>query len=332
MSIIRVYKQSHYKTIDNRFLERTDLSGKAKAVLAYLVSRPDDWEVKVDYIINKCFKEGSEWVYGALKELEAFGYISRRRVRKEDGKLGGSEYHVYETPQNEHASETIVNIETHPVTEKPEVVNLEPVAEKPNLEKPEQVFQEQAIYSNKTKQDINKEGHKQTKELSVSFSPAKFIEGSLTANQLQTVKALVDNLAKTQKIEDPEDLVQQIAFVLLDPRAFSKAGKDFTYKLNSIAKVIRAGRWEIPTAYSPEVKAKIIDPVERECKSLKEKIHQLKNLVYSAESAAKMFADNVELAEYHQHNATVSRQQLTELQTKLAEFGASSNGNLGAAA
>src|ERR1700677_1293484 len=194
MCIVRIYKKSHFKTIDNRFLERMDLSGKAKAVLAYLVSRPDDWSVRVDHLVNKCFKEGRQWVYSALKELEKFGYIKRSRVRGQDGKLGEMEYHVYEIPHAELIAANKVNGQCEPDAALQHQVVLSAVA--PCAEKPHPVFQHRAT-NNITKQEEEKENKqtKQTKALSVTFfSGSKTIGDSIDESQRQRIREVLQSL------------------------------------------------------------------------------------------------------------------------------------------
>ena len=44
-------------------------------------------------------KDGIATVRAALNELEANGYLSRKRVRGEDGKLENNEYTFYEIPR-----------------------------------------------------------------------------------------------------------------------------------------------------------------------------------------------------------------------------------------
>ena len=45
-------------------------------------------------------KEGKDGILSGLKELEAAGYLERHRYRNERGRLGDSEYVIYEIPRH----------------------------------------------------------------------------------------------------------------------------------------------------------------------------------------------------------------------------------------
>lgn len=102
MSIIRIQKrESPYVQIDKRPLERDDLSFKAKGLLAYLLSRPDDWTVRLTQL-ETVSTDGASSVRSAIKELREKGYCQVKLIREKDesGKylLSGSEYIIYEMP------------------------------------------------------------------------------------------------------------------------------------------------------------------------------------------------------------------------------------------
>lgn len=67
--VIRVKKRpSNFVMMDKTFLEDDRLSYKAKGLLAYLLSKPDDWKVIVGNLVNSS-KDGKASVYAGLKEL-----------------------------------------------------------------------------------------------------------------------------------------------------------------------------------------------------------------------------------------------------------------------
>lgn len=46
MAIFRVYKESgNFVTVNKDFIHDPNLSWKAKGILLYLLSRPDDWQI-----------------------------------------------------------------------------------------------------------------------------------------------------------------------------------------------------------------------------------------------------------------------------------------------
>lgn len=98
MAIVRVSKRENpFVQIDKCGINDERLSWKAKGLLVYLLSKPDDWKVWVKDLVKRA-KDGEKAVYSGLEELEQNGYISRMQVRKEDGTFGSMEYVVHERP------------------------------------------------------------------------------------------------------------------------------------------------------------------------------------------------------------------------------------------
>lgn len=83
--------------IDKNGLNDENLSWKAKGLLAYLLSKPDDWQIYVKDLIKRS-TDGRDSVVSGLKELEDNGYLSRQQIRGGNGKFGQMEYIVYEQP------------------------------------------------------------------------------------------------------------------------------------------------------------------------------------------------------------------------------------------
>lgn len=99
MSILRVHKKKEerrWSVLDNAPVENPLLSWDAKAVLWYLLTKPDDWTVRIDDVVNHGTL-GRDGVLAVLKELDAFGYAHRWERRAESGTFEyGAE--VYEDP------------------------------------------------------------------------------------------------------------------------------------------------------------------------------------------------------------------------------------------
>ena len=96
--IIRVVKNKDnpYVIINKEFLDNDNLSWKAKGILSYLLSKPDDWQVNTFNLINKS-SEGKTSVYSGLKELKEHGYLKKYPVYKK-GRITHWESIIYETP------------------------------------------------------------------------------------------------------------------------------------------------------------------------------------------------------------------------------------------
>jgi hypothetical protein len=99
-TVIRVSRRERYVTLDKRFLEDPRLGWRAKGILAYLLSKPNDWKVMMCDLLERS-DDGRDSVYAGLKELEQHGYIERERLRGAGGKLGQVETIVYEWPEED---------------------------------------------------------------------------------------------------------------------------------------------------------------------------------------------------------------------------------------
>jgi hypothetical protein len=94
---IRKNKNNPYVQMDKRPLQDVNLSWKAKGILAYLLSLPDDWQIYISEIEkHSTDKRGSTDT--GFKELIKKGYIVKENVRNESGQFKGVNYSVYEKP------------------------------------------------------------------------------------------------------------------------------------------------------------------------------------------------------------------------------------------
>ena len=75
--------------------QRNDLTAKAKGIMLYMLSKPNDWQFYESDISNH-FKDGISSIRSAIKELIANGFIQRTRERDANGRLGKYAYSVYE--------------------------------------------------------------------------------------------------------------------------------------------------------------------------------------------------------------------------------------------
>ncbi|GGM16325.1 hypothetical protein [Deinococcus aerophilus] len=96
--IIRVVKTGGFTVLDNTAANDERLSFKAVGIHTYLMTKPDDWQVYGSHLA-KTHKDGRDAVYAGLKELEECGYLIRRVLRDESGKIVGRESVIFERPQ-----------------------------------------------------------------------------------------------------------------------------------------------------------------------------------------------------------------------------------------
>ena len=139
LAVFRVEKTRDYTVMANHHLRNTELSLKAKGLLSLMLSLPEDWDYTTKGLACIC-KDGIDSINTTVRELEANGYIIRRRLRNEKGQLTTTEYTIFEKPQtidNSLSSPKVENpILDNPMLGKP--IQEKPVLEKLVLEKPKQ--------------------------------------------------------------------------------------------------------------------------------------------------------------------------------------------------
>ncbi|MCL2422260.1 MAG: helix-turn-helix domain-containing protein [Defluviitaleaceae bacterium] len=176
MPVFRTEKVKDYAVIAKHHLKNKNLSYKAKGLMTFMLSVPDDWDYSL-YGLSTLSSDGIDGVRSGIRELEKHGYLTRRRIRDAGGKLGDIEYTVHEIPQPPHNGDPMKSyreppIPNEPGLEKPILENpilVEPVSAKPilgfpTLDKPTQEIPTQL--SNKALSNnglnINESSNKQT--------------------------------------------------------------------------------------------------------------------------------------------------------------------------
>ena len=93
-----------------------------------MLSLPEDWNYTTRGLAKIC-KEGVDAIGGALRELEAAGYIVRHQMRDRQGRISDTEYVIYEQPQPKAPDTASPDTENphldSPDTEKPAELNIE---------------------------------------------------------------------------------------------------------------------------------------------------------------------------------------------------------------
>ncbi|MBR5365326.1 MAG: helix-turn-helix domain-containing protein [Clostridia bacterium] len=105
MPIYRAEKNKDYTVMSNAHLKDTRLSLKAKGLLSYMLSLPDDWKFSTRGLVAHC-REGADAVRVALKELEAAGYLRRTRIRSGNGSFTEEEWEIHEIPEKNFSGNT----------------------------------------------------------------------------------------------------------------------------------------------------------------------------------------------------------------------------------
>jgi len=89
---------NNFTIVNNQIIENKNLSWKAKGILIYLISRPDDWQVYIKDLINRAC-DGEKALRSGLKELEENGYLNKKIERDSKGRFVKTIYYIYDTPE-----------------------------------------------------------------------------------------------------------------------------------------------------------------------------------------------------------------------------------------
>lgn len=103
MAIIResIELDSHFTTIPNAWLRDGRISLKARGLLAMILSHRVGWRITLASLAKQN-PEGRDAITSAIKELEEYGYMKRRRTHDERGKFAGFDYILTSAPFSEN--------------------------------------------------------------------------------------------------------------------------------------------------------------------------------------------------------------------------------------
>lgn len=104
MAVFREEHTHNYMTMSNQYLRDKQLSLKAKGLLSMMLSLPDDWNYSIRGLSTIC-KDGVDAIRGAIRELEAGGYVVRSHKRGKGGRIEDIEYMIYEEPVRQGQSD-----------------------------------------------------------------------------------------------------------------------------------------------------------------------------------------------------------------------------------
>ena len=97
MGIVVKKQKSFYKSINIQFAQDKKISYKARGILIYLLSKPDNWECRIFDLVSNSDKDGIRSIQSALKELVASGYAKYIKAHREGNKLVGNRYIISDT-------------------------------------------------------------------------------------------------------------------------------------------------------------------------------------------------------------------------------------------
>lgn len=146
MAVFRVEKNKGYTVMSNHHLRNQSLSLKAKGLLSQMLSLPDDWDYTL-LGLSAINLEKVDAIRTAIKELEQAGYIKRRQLRDEKGRLTNTLYTIYEKPVETSIAddENAENQHSSPLLDFP--TSDKPITDNPTSDNPTQ----------RNKDELNKE-------------------------------------------------------------------------------------------------------------------------------------------------------------------------------
>ena len=99
MAVFKIEKNKNYTVMSNYHLQDRNLSYKAKGLLSFMLSLPDDWDYSLKGLC-KISKENETSIKTGLKELKDYGYLVIDKLFPNQTQSGKIEYryNIYEIP------------------------------------------------------------------------------------------------------------------------------------------------------------------------------------------------------------------------------------------
>ena len=74
MSVFKIEKNKDYTIMSNYHLRDRELSYKAKGLLSFMLSLPEDWDYSINGLVS-ISKEEVKAIRNILQELQRYGYL-----------------------------------------------------------------------------------------------------------------------------------------------------------------------------------------------------------------------------------------------------------------
>ena len=97
MSVFKIEKNENYTVMSNYHLRDRNLSYKAKCLLSFMLSLPEDWDYSINGLVAVS-KEEVKAIKNILQELQRCGYLIINKKQNEIGQFE-YEYLIYEYPE-----------------------------------------------------------------------------------------------------------------------------------------------------------------------------------------------------------------------------------------
>lgn len=165
MTIRRARRSTKFTMMSNHGLHNKNLSFKAKGLLAYMLSLPDDW-IFYQSELEERSTDGSSAIRSGLTELEEAGYLVKKRIRDEKGQLRGTDWIIRDEPVDPDEDDECEEEEVEESADKQRKISLpecdEAILGKPILENP--IFDNGPLLSTNNTKYLNKLNTNNTKQ------------------------------------------------------------------------------------------------------------------------------------------------------------------------
>ena len=94
--IIRTERKGSHTSLSNKTLANKKLSFRARGLLAFMLSLPDDWRFSLNHLEQCSDLDGRFTIETAVKELIDAGFITRKQAKGKLGKWDAPEWVIYE--------------------------------------------------------------------------------------------------------------------------------------------------------------------------------------------------------------------------------------------
>ena len=111
MAVFRIEKNKDYTVMSNYHLRDKNLTFKAKGMLSFMLSLPDNWDYSLSGLCSVS-KEGITSIRSTLNELEKFKYLKIKKVKDSKG-LFEYEYYIYEYPYDNNPDIGFLHLDIH---------------------------------------------------------------------------------------------------------------------------------------------------------------------------------------------------------------------------
>ena len=218
MAIFKIEKNKNYTVMSNYHLRDKNLSYKAKGLLSFMLSLPEDWDYSLAGLCA-ISKESKDGIRTILKELQEYHYLVIEKSRNDKG-LFEYNYLIYEVPHKLEVEKKY----NHPDMETPTQINTNKQNTKKQIDK---------IDKGATAPFFDAEKHN---KLTTELINKKYIDKN--DNQISYYENLFNKLLIDNSYKDIITIINYIV-----PRVLSRGFKDengkyitnkFGYLKNSI--------------------------------------------------------------------------------------------------